>query len=93
MYSAFMSRAILHLNVRCARQKDLQERFRREGAATRIQIFWRVRVLKRNLSAVVRIGKRTRAIRIQRVMRVCLAKRELQRGREAFNLRSELFIP
>ncbi|CAN0081825.1 unnamed protein product [Scytosiphon promiscuus] len=69
------------------RGKGLQERFRREGAATRIQILWKFRVLKRNLSALVRIGKRTRAIRIQRAMRVCLAKRELRRRREAFNIR------
>lgn len=44
-------------------------------------------MLKRNLSAVVRIGKRTRAIRIQRNARVWLAKRELQRRRDAFNTR------
>ena len=44
-------------------------------------------MLKRNLSAVVRIGKRTRAIRIQRNVRVWLAKRELQRRKEAFSIR------
>lgn len=37
----------------------------------------------RNLSALVRIGKRTRAIRIQKNVRVLLARRELQRRREA----------
>eukprot|EP00752_Nemacystus_decipiens_P002143 g2042.t1 len=69
------------------RYQDLQERFRREGAATRIQACWRARVLKRNLSAVLRIGKRTRAIRIQRNVRVWLAKSELQRRKEANNIR------
>lgn len=44
-------------------------------------------MLTRNLSAVVRIGKRTRAIRIQRNVRVLLAKKELQRRREAFKIR------
>lgn len=71
----------------CRRYQGLQERFRREGAATRIQACWRARVLKRNMSALVRIGKRTRAIRIQRNVRVLLAKRELQRRREANNIR------
>lgn len=44
-------------------------------------------MFKRNLSAVVRIGKRTRAIRIQRNVRVWLAKRELQRRKEGFKIR------
>ncbi|CAM9440116.1 unnamed protein product [Ectocarpus sp. 6 AP-2014] len=66
---------------------NLQERFRREGAVTRIQAVWRLRVLKRNLSALVRIGKRTRAIRIQRAARVYLAKKELHKRKEAFLIR------
>ncbi|CAM9470017.1 unnamed protein product, partial [Ectocarpus fasciculatus] len=69
------------------RCQDLQERFRREGAVTRIQAVWRTRVLKRNLSALVRIGKRTRAIRIQRAVRVYLAKKELHKRKEAFLIR------
>ncbi|CAM9276018.1 unnamed protein product [Ectocarpus sp. 12 AP-2014] len=69
------------------RCRDLQERFRREGAVTRIQAVWRSRVLKRNLSALVRIGKRTRAIRIQRAARVYLAKEELHKRKEAFLIR------
>lgn len=47
-------------------------------------------MLKRNLSAIVRIGKRTRAIRIQRNARVWLASRELHRRREAFKIRYPL---
>lgn len=48
-------------------------------------------MLKRNLSALVRIGKRTRAIRIQRAVRVYLAKKELHKRKEAFLIRCELF--
>lgn len=59
---------------------------------TRIQAVWRSRVLKRNLSALVRIGKRTRAIRIQRAARVYLAKKELHKRKEAFLIRSELAL-
>ena len=54
----------------------------------RIQALWRARVLKHNLSAFVRIGKRTRAIRIQRTVRVVLAQRELHKRKEAFKVRS-----
>lgn len=43
--------------------------------------------MKRNLSAVVRIGKRMRAIRIQRIVRGWLARRELHRRMEAFRAR------
>lgn len=67
---------------------EIQQRFRREGAAVRIQALWRARVLKHNLSAFVRIGKRTRVIRIQRAVRVALAHRELRRRKEAFKIRS-----
>lgn len=72
----------------CGRCDEIQQRFRREGAAVRIQALWRACVLKHNLSAFVRIGKRTRAIRIQRVVRVALAQRELHKRKEAFKIRS-----
>lgn len=44
-------------------------------------------MLKRNLNTFVKIGKRKRAIRIQRAVRGFLARRELQRRRKAFENR------
>lgn len=76
----------LHVHNAC-RCNELQQRFWREGAATRIQAVWRARTLKTNLSAFVRIGKRTRAIRVQRALRGFLARRELQRRKRAFEIR------
>lgn len=74
------------------RQGEFERIFRREGAAVRIQAVWRARVLRRNLDIMLRVVKRKRAIRIQRTIRVFLAKNDLRRRKEGLRIRSATIL-
>ena len=75
---------------RAEKQDGLQEEFRLDGAAIRIQLLWQRRKLWQNLRSVIRFHKQLRAIVIQSWYRRHRAKCELHRRRVAKINRDDL---